>query len=79
MAEYKNGCQYFYRLFYFTAHGFFINESKIIFNTTLPQFLENKKEYNWKTIKKIFKKNITKWQISSLKRYVDMHNCGLHF
>lgn len=49
MMEYKNGCQYFHSRLTLIARGFSINELKNIFNATLPQFLEDGKEYDRKT------------------------------
>ncbi len=54
MVEYKNGCWYFYACLALIAHGCSINELKNIFNATLPQFLEDDKEYNQKTACRTF-------------------------
>ncbi len=54
MAEYKNGCRYFHARLALIARGFSIDELKNIFNATLPQFLEDDKEYNRKTAFRTF-------------------------
>ncbi len=54
MAEYKNDYRYFHIRLALIVCGFSIDELKNIFNTTLPQFLEDDKEYNRKTAYRIF-------------------------
>ncbi len=65
MAEYKNGCQYFHARLALIVRGFSINELKNIVNATLPQFLEDDKEYNRKTAYRTFKDEYD-WVIDEL-------------
>lgn len=55
IVEYKNGYWYFHACLALITHAFSIDELKNIFNATLPQFLEDNKEYNQKTTCKTFK------------------------
>lgn len=49
IVEYKNDCRNFHSHLALIARGFSNDKYKNIFNATLPQFLEDDKEYNQKT------------------------------
>lgn len=65
MVEYKNSCRYFHSRDTLIPHGFSIDKPKNIFNTTLPQFLEDNEKYNQKTACRTFKDKYD-WVIDKL-------------
>lgn len=69
MVENMNGYQYFHRSLTLIAHDFSIDELKNIFNATFSQFLEDDKEYNQKTICRIFEDKYN-WVIDKLIEYI---------
>ncbi len=72
MVEYKNGCRYFHGCLALIVHDFSINKPQNIFNATLPQFLEDDKEYNRKTAYRIFENEydwVTDKLIECIHRY----------
>ncbi len=72
MVEYKNSYRYFHERLALIVRGFSINELKNIFNTTLPQFLEDDEEYNQKTACRTFEDEydwVTDKLIERIHRY----------
>lgn len=75
MMEYNNNYWYFYTRLSLIACGFSINELKTIFNAILPQFLEDHKKYNKKTIYRTFEDKydwVTDQLIEKIRAYAQL-------